>query len=160
MGMGSHRGLSLLIFCPLGLSLELLSWSVGLDVVLKVGEPVGIGCRRLGRSVPRGKWLIFWTNGRGTCWFGRGDEPRGWTDMSSNKLVNLANCSLTSWINLSWAFSMTLSQASHWSPIFFNLFGNKFDIKHLTWCIAWYMHAWYEKYKMTCYAKKCLINHD
>ena len=23
------------------------------------------------------------------------------------------------------------------------------------WCI----HAWYEKYEMTCYAQKCLINH-
>ena len=55
MGMESHRGLSFSNFCPLDLPLEAPGRSVGEDVVLKAGGAVGLGCRRLGRSVLRGK---------------------------------------------------------------------------------------------------------
>ena len=137
--MGSHRRLSLSIFRLLGWSLEPLAWLTYRDVATKAGGAVGLGYRRLGRWVSRVRWLVVWTNGRGTCWFGEGDGPWGWTVMSSNKLVNLANCPLISWINLSWAFSMALSRASHWSPIFFLTFENKFGIKHFTWCIDMHM---------------------
>ena len=54
-GNGSHHGSSFSNFCPLGLPLEALDRLVGGDVVLKAGGAVGLGCRRLGRSVLLGK---------------------------------------------------------------------------------------------------------
>ena len=78
-GIGSHRGLSFSIFCPLGLPLEELGRSVGRGAVLKAGGAVGLGCRRLGRSVLHGRWLVVWTNDRGTHQGGEGDGPRGCT---------------------------------------------------------------------------------
>ena len=55
MGMGSHQGLFLSIFCLLGLPRELLGWLAGRDVVMKAGGAVGVGYRGLGRSVLRGR---------------------------------------------------------------------------------------------------------
>ena len=78
-GIGSHRGLSFSIFYPLGLPLEALDRLVGQGVVLKAGGAVGLGYRRLGRSVLRGRWLVVWTNDRGTHRGGKGDGPRGCT---------------------------------------------------------------------------------
>ena len=128
MGMGSHRGLSLSIFCPLGLPFEPFDRSTGRDIAMKEGGAVGLGCRRLGRSIPCGKWLVVWTNGRRSCRFGQGDGPRGciasvliW---SSNKLVNLAKRSFISRMscpNSSWMFSMALIRTFHRSPVFLNL---------------------------------------
>ena len=119
--MGSYWVWSASVLCPLGLPLELLGWLIGWDVATKEGGAIGVGCRRLEWSIPHGKWLVVWMNGRGTRWF---DGPRGWTAMSSNKLVNLANCPFISRIlcsSFSWMFSMALTRASHWSPIFLNL---------------------------------------
>ena len=55
----------------------------------------------------------------------------------------------------------------HWFKLpiglpYFLTFGNKFDIKYFTWCIAMpMMHACMtQKYEMTCYARKCMINYD
>ena len=124
IGMGSYWVLSLLVFCPLGLPLEPLGWSAGRNVAPKIGGAVGIGCRRLGRRAFHGWWLVVWTKGRGTCWCGKVDGPRGCTVISSNKFVNLANCSSISRmlrLNFSWMFSMALSRASHRYPIFLNL---------------------------------------
>ena len=54
-GMGSYRDLSFSNFCPLGLPLEAPDRSAGRDVVLKAGKAVSLDCRRLGRSVLRGR---------------------------------------------------------------------------------------------------------
>ena len=53
----------------------------------------------------------------------------------------------------------------HWFELpirlpYFLTFGNKFGIKYFTWCLVWRMHAWYEKYEITCYAQKCVTDHD
>ena len=148
MGMGSHRGLSLSIFRPLGLSLEPLGWLVGRDVTIKAGGAVGIGCHRLGRWVSRGRWLVVWTNGWGTYWFGKGDGPRGCTASiliwSSNKLVSLANRSFISRMSCP---NFPGCSLWHWFELpiglpYFLTFGNKFGIKYFTWCIALHMmHA-------------------
>ena len=146
MGMRSHRGLSFSIFCPLGLPLEALGRSVGRDVVMKAGGAVGLGCRRLGWSVPRGQWLVVWMNGRGTCRLGKGDGPQGCTASVliwfSNKLVSPASHFFISWMscsNTSWTFSMALIRTSHQSLILLT-FENKFDIKYFTLCFVWCMH--------------------
>ena len=51
----------------------------------------------------------------------------------------------------------TLLESSLWHyfelPIslpYFLTFGNKFSIKYFTWCLIWCMHAWYEKYDLSC----------
>ena len=80
----------------------------------------------------------------------------------SNKFVNLASrffISRMSCSNSSWMFYMALIRASISLPYFLTL-GNEFGIKNFTWYLVWCMHAWYEKYEMTCYTKKCLTNHD
>ena len=162
MGMGSYRGLSLSIFCLQCLPFELLDWSVGRDVVMKAGGAVGVGCRRLGRWASRDRWLIIWTKSRGICWFGKGDRPRGCTASvsiwSSNKLVSLANRSLSFKCRARIFLRCSLW---HWFELYIGLpyfltFGNKFDIKYFTWCIAMHMmHACItQKYEMTCYCSK------
>ena len=52
----------------------------------------------------------------------------------------------------------------HWFELpiglpYFLTFENEFGIKYFTWCLVGCMHAWYEKYEMTYYAKKYPTNH-
>ena len=173
MGIGSYQGLSLSVFCLLYLPFEQLGWSIGRDVDMEADTAVGIGCRRLGRPIPCGKWFVVgmngWGLGREAYWVGTGDGPRGCTVSVlmwfSNKFVNLINCSLISRMscpNSSWMFFMVLIWASYRSPIFLNLLeinsalSISLDVLSCVWC----MHAWHERYEMICCAQKDLTNHD
>ena len=140
MGMGFHRGLVNI------LSARSFDRSTGRDVAMKVDRVVRFGCRRLGRWASRDRWLVIWTKGRGTCWFGKGDGPRGCTASiliwSSNKLVSLANRSF-----ISQMCAQILPGCSLWHRfglliglLYFFTFGNKFGIKYFTWCFVWCMH--------------------
>ena len=168
MRMGSHRGLSFSNFYLMSLHFEPFDWSTGRDVVLKVGGAVGLGCRRLGDQFcvadsSSSGWMVERPVSL-TRVMGLEDAlPWSWYGLQTNLSVwpivplslgcharILPGCFLWHWFEL---------------PIglpYFLTFGNKFDIKYFTWCIAMHMmHACMtQKYEMTCYAQKCLIDYD
>ena len=138
MGIWSHWILSLPVFYPLGLPLEPLGWSTGRDVAMKAGRAVGIGCRGLGRWVSRGRWLVVWMNGRGTCWFDKDIGSRGCAAIVwmwfSNKFVNLASHSFISrmsYLNSFWKFFRHWFELPIGLPYFLTL-GNQFGSKYFT----------------------------
>ena len=169
MGMGSHRGLSLSILCLLGLLFEPLGWSTGRNVTMKTG----------GRSC--GHWLqqvmaisFAWQIARSLDEWSR--DLLIWQGWRASRMCCL---------DLNVIFKQTCQSGQmflYFSDIvpkfllnvFYGTDSNFPLVSHISWPLeinsalsisldVLYdacMHAWCEKYEMTCYAqKRCLINH-